>query len=246
MSKKVKFIILVLLTFNCLSAKNDKIKLYTFYTPSHEKLFFQWFLPSLQDDFELIVKKYPQECPSGSFWKKGWGKTMLRKVNLILRGIKENWGNFFIYSDIDIQFFRPMQELIIKAIKDKDIVFQLNFPSGEVCAGFFVCKGNTRTQVLWENIKKIMIETKHPSDQKALNSIIRSPNYEGVTWGYLPVEFFGAGTLTGVSGTRWHPGDFLQVPDNIVLHHATCTRGVENKVKQLQDVRKIVNNMGDK
>lgn len=258
--KKINLIILfVLISINFLVITNDKLKLYTFYTPSHEKLFVEWFLPTLQDDFELIVEKYPQECPSASLWEDGWGKTMLRKVNLILRGINENWGKIFIYADIDIQFFRPMEKLIIDAMKNKDVVFQKNSPRGDVCAGFIVCRGNENTKMLWENIKKIMIATQSPSDEstlnsiigchvskvtdkKVVNSIVKASGFKGVKWSYLPVTFFGGGTLSGVG---WVPGKELLLPDNIeelVLHHANWSRGIEKKIQQFIYVRTAFNN----
>jgi hypothetical protein len=56
-------------------------------------------------------------------------------------------------------------------------------------------------------------------------------------WKYLPVEFFGGGTLTG---TLWEPGLPLTVPENIFVHHANWTVGVSNKIAQLSYVRKIV------
>ena len=36
------------------------MKLYSIYTESHNVLLNDWFLPSLKDNYELVLKKYPQ------------------------------------------------------------------------------------------------------------------------------------------------------------------------------------------
>lgn len=238
--KELLILAMFLIIFNNHIAGCDRMKLYTFYTPSHEILFSEWFLPTLQDDFDLVVEKYSQECSSGTYLKGGWGKTMLRKVDLIIRAIRENWGKIFVYADIDIQFFMPIKNLIDDAMKNKDIVFQCNRPSGEVCAGFLSCLGNEKTLLLWQTVKEIMIESNSRSDQKILNEILTYQNFNNLKWDVFSVNFFGAGTLTG---NVWQPGDFLMIPSNICLHHANFTEGVANKIKQLEHVRERFNNL---
>ena len=54
---------------------------------------------------------------------------------------------------------------------------------------------------------------------------------------HLPDSFFSGGTC----GARlWKPNDLLTIPDDIILHHANWTIGIENKIEQLNYVRKIV------
>lgn len=55
---------------------------------------------------------------------------------------------------------------------------------------------------------------------------------------HLPSTFFSGGTSTA---KVWNPGDQLIIPDNIVLHHANWTIGVENKINQLKYVKSLVN-----
>jgi len=100
------------------------VKLYSFYTPSHEALKDKWFLPSLKDDFELDIAEYPQECQTGAFMDKGWIDCMMKKADLIIRAIQENPGKIFIHADVDIQFFGPVKDTIEKIMKGKDMVIQ--------------------------------------------------------------------------------------------------------------------------
>lgn len=54
---------------------------------------------------------------------------------------------------------------------------------------------------------------------------------------HLPATFFGGGTFTA---DLWKPGDDLIIPDNIILHHANWTIGIENKLEQLKYVKDAV------
>lgn len=215
----------------------EKIKLYAIYTPSHEILKDHYFLPSLQDDFEIICEFCEQTCSSAKFMEEGWTQTTIRKVDLIIRAIEENWGSIFIFSDVDIQFFKPIQDIILMHMRNKDLIIQKNAPSGVLCSGFFVCRGNEKTLKLWTDVKRTMERWGSYSDQKALNHCIKrksEKNPYDIVWDYLPNSFFGAGTLTG---SGWRPGMSLPIPHDIVMHHANWTKGVKNKISQLNYVR---------
>jgi hypothetical protein len=224
------------------SAPQKPIKLYVCYTPSHEVLMKEWFLPSLQDDYELVIEKFDQECESATYMSTGWKKTTLKKVEFILRAVQENWETVFIFADADIQFFRPSKESILHAIEGKDIVCQKNAPkgkffeTGDLCSGFFACACNEKTLRLWQLVKKCMMETEH-SDQNSLNTVLKNENHQlNIVWDYLPNNFFGGGLFTG---KYWCPGDPLTIPDNIIMHHANWTAGIPNKIAQLKYVREL-------
>jgi len=280
------------------------MKLYGFYTPSHEILKDEWFLPSVGDEYELVLRKYDQECDGGIYGNRGFIRSVSHKFDILIEATKENWGETFVFSDMDLQFFRPSKEKILNCIGDKDIVFQRNHPNGVVCTGFFACRGNEKTLRLWEDAKKLIqkyFDTpgEEMHDQTIINILLcieentfslkknrcrvdiktklnrlvtnsaewcfgeekspyllcmakrifggnahpqaqdfsDTPNPYEIHWGYLPNEFFGGATLTG---RYWGPGIPLEVPDNIVMHHANFIRGNTNKIAQLSYVRKIV------
>jgi hypothetical protein len=226
--------------------------LYIMYTPSHDQMCKEWFLPTLpaEDDFELVAERYEQECANGEFMASGWLQAMVHKVDVVIRGIKENWGSVFIHSDVDIQFFGSIKPIILKAMEGKDMVLQNDHPQGVVCAGFFACRGNKKTLKLWNRIKRFLeheIYSIQPSlndkplinDQDLLNKWICKANPYNIAWDYLPEVFFGGGSLTA---KIWKPGDQLVIPEGIVMHHANWTIGVKNKIAQLQYVRTEVEN----
>lgn len=218
---------------------DDTIRMYAFYTPSHAELVEKWFKPSIKDDYALILEFHEQECPTGSFMSPGWKQTMHRKIDLILRAIEECWGGIFVHSDIDIQFFKPTKELLVKALEDNDFVVQQDDPKGGICAGFFACRANEQTRNLWQTIKQMVDENPRKHDQDYLNELLRNNKIDGLRWSYLPSSFFGGGTLLETP-ELWTPGKTLPVPKDIVMHHANYTVGVENKIKQLAYVKSVV------
>lgn len=235
--KNIYYIAIICLFCATISFSQEKIKLYALYTPSHEVLKNDYFLPSVQDDFDIVFELCDQECPSARFMDTGWTQTTMKKVDLIIRAIHENWGSFFIFSDVDIQFFRPIKKRILKLIEGKDIIMQRNSPNGVLCTGFFVCRANERTLQLWTDVKNLMEQNSLNSDQNSFNQCIKRSNNRNpydVVWAYLPNSFFGGGTLTGC---EWHPGMLLPIPQNIMMHHANWTKGIHNKIAQLSYVR---------
>lgn len=212
------------------------VKLYAFYTPSHEKFSREWFLPSLDKEYELILECFDQECPSATIMHAGWKSVMLHKLDMILRGIKENWGEVFVHSDVDIQFFGQTKDVVLALMEGKDLVIQRDDPFGQVCTGFLACRGNERTLRLFEEIQRKVLEpNNNMHEQDWLNQLIYLSNPFNIVWDYLPSEqFMGGGTYTG---KLWTPGKDLPVPPTLLMHHANYTFGPANKFEELKYVR---------
>jgi len=85
-----------------------KLKVYTIYSDSHRILFEEYFVPSLKNtDLELHAYKTKQ-FGSGEFGTHNFAKAVLDKINIIIRAVEENDGDIFIYSDVDIIFFKKI------------------------------------------------------------------------------------------------------------------------------------------
>ena len=222
-----------------------KIKLYSIYTPSHRKLAEDWFFPSIPDEYEQcveIVDINSQEKgmtkDQGEFLERDWMLAISKKVELILRAIEENWGHWFVFSDIDVQFFGNTLSIIKPLIEENDIVLQKENPEGLFCTGFFACKGNELTRALWCKVLNLVSYEDRRHDQRAFNVILRKQLLSTLpSVGYLPECFMGGGTF---SGRTWQPGDDLEVSRNVVVHHANFCVGIEAKIQQLNLVRNIV------
>jgi len=253
------------------------MRLYTFCTPSHEILLNQWLIRSLKDDYELHIERYAQKSLPADYMSDGWIDTMLDKVEVIIRAIRENEGKIFIHSDADVQFFGRTQGVILKAIDRLDMVIQRDTIMGSVCAGFFAARGNEKNLLLWQNIREGLLKQKEKNDQDLLNDALlyrdrytskkargmahackhllhacndallrKCPvsinmnwhaNAFKIKWAYLPMSFFSPGVVVR---RFWQSGESFYVPEDIVIHHANWTVGIENKMAQLKYVKDIV------
>lgn len=207
-----------------------KMKIYTFYTDSHSNLLNDYFLPSLppEDNFEVIVEKFPQECKNGNFMASGWIETMQKKVLYILRGIEENWGESFIHADCDICFFKPFKHVIVEQLQNYDIVGQHD-GGGSICCGFFACKANEKTKQLFEHVLRDM--NSNNNDQQAFNSLKDSYIKSNV----LDDRFFNVNSVS--HGRVWTPNLDFNISKDIIMLHANWTIGVDNKCKLMDLVR---------
>lgn len=220
------------------------MRLYAIYSAYLKPLKDEWFLPSLKDDFELRMTEAKEH--GGPYRSEGFARAVMEKTDCIISAIRENTGSCFVYSDVDIQFFRPVAGLLRDAIAGLDIVCQRDAPppTDTMCSGFFVMQANKKSLSFWQRVRTEA--GKDGRDQRVFNAMIRKRTARtfwrpALQYGYLPTCFFGGGTLTG---KQWVPGMTLQVPQDIVLHHANYTVGIDNKIAQLQHVRAAVEARG--
>ena len=233
------------------------MKVYIFYTDSHKILLDDFFLPSIKNEYnaELNITKFEQKCPSARLNSNGWIETMYFKVDTILKGINENinkQNNIFIHSDIDIQFFGNFIEDCknIFSQSNCDILFQKGGRS--ICMGFFICKANTKTKQFFTDIKSKM-KTNGKNDEYNAKQLLNIPpgysekkvnksdlfdNEYSIKWNYLPSKKYINGTHVAISTAN---EEFKPPPQTTIMHHATYTTGVENKIKQLKYVRDYFN-----
>lgn len=215
----------------------EKIKLYSIYTDEN-KCLRGIFLQSIKDEWEIDINYFGKAGEGeGNFGTPGWYAILSKKIEFLIAKIRGNWGKIIIWSDIDIQFFNKCSDLINREIIDKDIVFlSEHWPERKVNTGFIVMRCNPKTLSLFETVLQAKIESLPYADQSAINDILIN-NDIGIKWGILPKQFWAMS----------HGG---LPPQDIVLHHATCTMpymrngrllgSIELKVEQLEEIRKYV------
>jgi hypothetical protein len=214
----------------------DRIKLYSYYTPSHRVLKEKYFEPSIKDDYEVIIRKIDEQvCKEGYYKAKNWELAVAQKALLIIDAIKENWGSYFIYSDIDIQFLRPTKDYITKHFKDLDLLAQkasasVNSKSRSLCSGFMVIKAHQENLDLWKDIYNHLVTPGNKNgDQFHLNRLIKKHK---LTYDVLPSSFYNPGRM-------WRPGKKLTIPDDIMLHHANWCFKMNWKCEQLDYIQSL-------
>ncbi|MFH2069013.1 MAG: putative nucleotide-diphospho-sugar transferase [Candidatus Omnitrophota bacterium] len=223
------------------------MKLYAVYTDGAAILKDDWFLKSLQDDWELnILQVGATEKKYGDFSTPGFKDVVKKKTALILDSIKDNFGDVIIWSDLDIQFFGKCSDTIEYSIKEKDVVFQSERGGGgEVNAGFMAIRCNRKTIEFWQAVLKRVnsSEWNQPevNDQSIINGLLRKKSGD-IEYDIFPNCFWA----------KSHPG---KPPRDILLHHANCTAprlkkgrltgSMELKIEQLSEIRRLVEDKKD-
>jgi hypothetical protein len=159
----------------------------------------------------------------------GFCDTMTDKVDIILDAIRSYPGEPFVFTDCDVQFFGTTKAILLDAIDDCDIAAQADSNNQDVlCAGFFVCKANDTALHLFDMVKRGITSKKH--DQMVLNECL-----DVCHWKTLNKDQFWS------PRKFWKPNKPLDVPPNILMHHANWTIGVAHKIKMLEQVRDLTN-----
>ncbi len=224
------------------------MRFYSFYSNSHRVLKEEWFEPTFRDRGELIIRHVDQLCASGSFRAPGWNGTMREKLALLIQAARENRGEIFVYADIDIQWFEPIEARITELMTGKDMVFQRDTATGRICAGLLAARGTRRVERFFERCLA-RVDARDVDDQEAMNTLLyadwprrarlsqRGCNRSLIRWDLLPDEFYSPGMYRQDVGKPWTPGQALRLPPRLLLHHANWTVGVEHKIEQMRMVR---------
>lgn len=211
---------------------NDKkLKVYAIFSDSHESMYKNCFLPSLVvSGLDLVVKKIPQ-IGSGSCGADGFAEVMLKKVEIIIGIIKDNWGSNFIISDVDIIFLKDVSSDLLRRLRGKDILFQSDSYYLKIAnTGFFICSANDGSLRLWQECKERLKETISLglkfTEQYTVNQIIKE-NSKIAKIGLLPLgkyycsrQFFDLNNF--IASTP-------KFPQGIYIYHANYLSDLEKK-----------------
>lgn len=207
------------------------MKVYTFLTDTH-KVFLNHFINSFpfEENLDLEIRFLSQDCIDGKYHSDGWNVTMKKKIQYIIDSLKQTKDNeLFVHSDIDVQFFGEIKNDLEKLMEENnyDILFQND--GHQVCMGFFVCRSNETTKNFFEKVYNNLHN--HRDDQFAVNYYIKNFN---INWGILPERYFSIGVKNNV----WmgQPKNFV-IPQDIIMHHANFTEGINNKIKLLETIK---------
>ena len=215
------------------------MKLYTHFSPTHKEYYEEFFKPSLRalyskEELPIRMSSHAQHG-TGIFMEEGWKETMELKLDILKQAVQENYGDVFIFSDVDIQFFRPFLETMVEKIKDKDFVAQED--CGGLNTGFFICRGNDTMYKMFSFLRdNLHINS---CEQSVLNMYRNNMRFD-----FLPKdEFYTVGNFfKNKNGTNEWDGenDFFVPIDKIRVHHANYTVGRDRKIKLLNTVKNKV------
>jgi hypothetical protein len=209
------------------------MKVFTFYSDTHENMLKEWFLKTLPDDVEVVIKRIPQDCPTGEFDSgEGWDKAMLNKHEYIIECC-ENETEIFIHADCDIQFFKPFKDEILQIMEDQDldILAQQDIP-GPICCGFMAIRPGVKSATFFKECLKNMRPQGSLNDQNAVNHVLN--NGYDIKLGLLDERYY---SVWRDLNTVWDGTQKLSPPKDIVMHHANFVVGVNLKVDCMKVVR---------
>jgi len=209
------------------------------------------FLDNLKDTFELIEKKLDTPKFETDFHQHrlfGGGIQVWKdKVKFLLETIDICEPNeYFVYSDVDVIFFKPIIPILNEVLNNKDVVFIREIPHGSLpqqggdvaghCNfGFCVVKACDKSKRFFQDVLHMIENTKNfvdshdhalwPDglmDQTCVNRILFSnPDYD-LNWGTLPLTF----TTTAYE-------TYNMINKDTVAYHATCVIEVNKKIELL-------------
>lgn len=169
---------------------------------------------SLQDQFE-VCEDYIEDLKVLKGRAGGGIPTYLYKAQKIkdaLESVAE--GEVVLFTDVDIQFFAPIQAVVEESINDLDLVLQREFEDIGVNIGVIAMRNVSSTRAFWSHVHEEISRTQ-ALDQRVVNNALYSELAMlefGLTWGRFPMKLW-ASSMAG-SGV---------LPDEMLLHHANFT-----------------------
>jgi len=212
------------------------VKLYCFYTPSHSVFYKDWFKPTASKEFEVHPLEYQEQISqTAEYAQEGWRETQYNKVLHWKKAVEDNMGDIIVCSDVDIQFLGKCKDFLSNILADNDIAFQQNKKGGPICSGFFVCRCSLKTQNFFDIVSKRLEKIMHEpggGEQYEMQKLIAEPWYD------LKVLKLSHDRIWN-PGTNYKEVKELFVPEDIRVHHANWTEGLDRKIEQLNYVKSV-------
>jgi len=220
-------------------AMDSRLSLVSCASELYEEMLNDFWLRSVPYDCRPILRVF-HEGPV-TYAEGSWHRVTERKLDLILERIeKEAEGSIFVFSDVDIQFFGPIADDLRCLAQGYDLLFQhdrgTHYPPvlEWLNSGFMVVRACSASRQVFEKARAYLREKDDPrvDDQGALRFV--TADERQARMGLLPTRYWTHGRM------GWTPGQALDPPVDILMHHANWLVGNGIKVAQLGVVREIV------
>jgi len=208
------------------------MNIYTCYTPSHFKLYWRYFCPTVCFDVSVVAKKLPG-IGDGKYKNQYWAEATRLKLEMIIEIIDNAIDDIFVFCDVDVQLFGPITDLIVHEIIDKDIITQKD-PSKDYefmyCTGFMAIRMSEKVRAFFTDVLEYMALNPECDDQDAFNVVARRSELrfgtfdENIVWSHRKM---------------WRPGTAISFPDEMLVHHANWTFSIDHKIAQMETVSKL-------
>lgn len=209
------------------------MKVVCLYSPSHEKMLNEYFLPSFPKDDRLELKIVPAPQLAGEkpqFNSPEWKSFMHIKAKLLWDELLSTpEGDFYIFLDVDIICVGNFHDYITKAMEGLDLLAQSDSPNPQflnLCTGILILRNNWVTRNLLKAVN--MFLDKFNNEQEAMTFFVgNQKRYEellDLKWKLLPFEV--AFTYGSIAGQVWNGADYnFGIPSKdklLFLHGNYC------------------------
>jgi hypothetical protein len=203
------------------------MKIFCCHTPSHNKLYYDDFLPTIPPGF-TVQSEVIAMFGEGHYTSPQFVPCVGKKVDLILQSLRDNAGSVIIWSDVDIQFYRLTPQLAMTELGEGDIAFQAaGVPADEINSGFFICRCNERVIKFFEEVKRrLQNEFAGEIEERVINKLLPTLSERDLSWCQLPRSFYARSNY-------WPP------PRDLVLYHANSTPGTNGLVTKHRQLREV-------
>lgn len=203
-------------------------------SPSHLEYYEKYFKPSfdmhVSDEYNLRPVFIEQNQADGDYYGTNWTLITRSKIESMINELHSAASEYVLFSDMDVIFVDKVKNKIEQALKDKDIVFQIDNKKGTYCTGFFAARTNDRVKDFFNYyLEKYNLGK---DDQDNMYSILNIRIDTSLRVGGLPREFFSIWRVNGCS--RYYGGEIAIPTYPIVVFHTNWTIGKENKLKLLE------------
>ena len=202
------------------------MKLVTYYTESHSKLFADYFIPSIKDKFDIIGKCGQQISPDGNYFNQGFSETTKDKIEFLLETLKTSEEDeTVLFCDVDIIFLGPIKDYLGN-YDQYDMSFQEGH--GGLNTGFFIMKNNQKVR----NLLDLVVKNCHMyhDDQITLNFLIKNTELR-----YCTFDVRIMSVADSIGPKIWN-NEIFDIPEKTLVFHACWCAGVDNKIKLLDYV----------
>lgn len=123
-------------------------------------------------------------------------------------------GECFLFTDVDVQFLRPVEAIVTAAAEGLDLVLQREFEDIGVNIGFCAVRKTQASLAFWQHVHSEILKTQ-ALDQRVVNNTLYSGKAGsdfGLRWGRFPAEIWAS------SMAFCGPP-----PEGLAVHHANFT-----------------------
>jgi hypothetical protein len=201
------------------------------YSETHAPLFKKHFLPSYVDhgiNRAFDIQEIHIDRISGEFGSDIFNEWMLKMMADFRNFLASHMGQTILSTGVDMRFYADISEEVLEAVEEHEFV-SINDNYGLWCADFMVFKVTDRIISLFD--WAIRNDRYYANNEFTLN---HGTMELGIDVHLLHDDYFTVGLNNG--GVAWNPGDPVNPPETMKLHHANFTVGAENKMKLLDAV----------